>query len=300
MVKEGSSVVIGTSPFELECIDGGVLFGGVPRLAREGKEPGWGDLDVTVNQRYEVRLQPNSLLIPVGDEKYFLVDPYPTFTPRAYGIDRSAITGIILTSMHYSIVKGLAERCGFYPGRDTYKKATIFVHEAILSEARDPPNHKRRVYQDYTERGFPLKNLDEMIDYLGPRLCQVSDGELLNGVQGIDVIANESNGEFSIVQVSKNGERVMFAGLAMPTYLHCQYPHLTSSLGVSDKAQLDTKDYILKTATSMIGGGHIVIFGYTLHDKTSVYIDFYDSERVRFKDVDRNLTRTGHSTRLQE
>ena len=238
-------------------IDGGVLFGQVPKSQ-------WQDW-MSADRKNRVRLALNCLLVRVG-ERNFLIDTGAGLkhTPeerdalglstsqllselKGHGLTPADIHGVVLTSLHFEHTGGCtrSNRKGeFVP---TFPKATYFVQREAWEEALYPTDRHVNGYvaNDY----IPLEEHKKL--------------EMVNGeetiVPGLQV--RRASGPYrghQIVIVTHGGERVAFLGDLIPTHRHLQADCIAAS-DLHPEETLQTKYGIMEEA---VKDGWLLVFSH--------------------------------------
>ena len=234
-------------------LDGGAMFGSVPKAIWSGLIPADGD--------NRIRLATNSLVIESGDRR-FLVDvgcgdKWSEKQRRIYGIEPAgplpggpaAVTDVILTHLHFDHAGGLSRRV---PGADggvepCYPRARAHLQEANLDLARAPGPRERASY------------LPENLAVLERIPLELARGsaELVPGLW-----VHRSDGHtrgLQWVEVRGDGATVAFPSDLVPTSRHLPLPY-AMGYDMNVERLLEEKAEFLRRA---VAGDWIVVF---VHD----------------------------------
>ena len=194
-------------------LDGGAMFGSVPRAIWSGLIPPDG--------ANRIRLATNSLLVE-GDGRRVLVDlgcgdKWHDKPRRIYGVEpvvpvpgAAEVTDVILTHLHFDHAGGISRRV---PGRESelepcYPAARVHLQEANLEVARNPGPRERASY------------LEENVGVLARCRLELvrGDAELVPGFR-----VHRSDGHtrgLQWVEVRADGATVAFPSDLIPTARH--------------------------------------------------------------------------------
>ena len=209
-------------------VDGGVMFGQVPR----GQWQEW----LPADRRNRVKLGLNCLLLKIGDQN-FLIDTgvgqkHSAWSRDSFGLSTSQllsalrhqgltpqdINGVVLTSLHFEHTGGctrINRRGEVVP---TFPKAQYFVQREAIEEATSPS--ERHVDRFIADDFNPLRERERL---------QLIDGEAMIA-PGLQVrrTSGPSLGH-QIVVFTHGGERVAFLGDLVPTPYHLQLPCIAAN-----------------------------------------------------------------------
>lgn len=248
-------------------IDGGVLFGQVPKST-------WQDW-MSADRRNRVKLNLNCLLVRVGERNY-LVDTgagakHSAEDRDALGLSTSQllselkshdltpadIHGVVLTSLHFEHTGGCTRtnrRGEFVP---TFPKATYFVQREALEEAISPT--------DRHVNGYVPNDYNPLVD---SKKMELVDGEVTI-VPGLQV--RRASGPYQghqIVVITHGGERVAFLGDLVPTHHHLQ-PDCIAASDRHPEETLTTKYRVLDEA---VDDGWLLVFSHGT-DRRAGYLE---------------------------
>lgn len=240
-------------------IDGGVLFGQVPKSQ-------WQDW-MSADRRNRVKLNLNCLLVRIGERNYLVdtgVGAKHTAEERdvlglstsqllselkGHGLTPADIHGVVLTSLHFEHTGGCTRtnRKGeFVP---TFPKAAYFVQREALEEALSPTDRHVNGYvpNDY----IPLRDSKRL---------ELVDGEetIVPGLQ-----VRRTSGPYQghqIAVITHGGERVAFLGDLIPTHYHLQ-PDCIAASDLHPEETLQTKYRVLDEA---VRDGWLLVFSHDM------------------------------------
>lgn len=159
MLEQSRVIVAGNG--KGQEIDAGMLFMGWPRKTAHlpGRKQGWEDIGARPNRKDYMFLRPNSLLVPLSEGKFALVDPFPGISLRKIGVAKRQIEMIVLTRVDYETIKSLVNFATHKDPNRHYEKAQIFVHERAIEEATVPLPQRKEQYIGYSVDGMQLDDL---------------------------------------------------------------------------------------------------------------------------------------------
>ena len=243
-------------------LDGGSMFGQIPKVIWEQKTP--------ADRRNRVTLGLNCLLIQNG-ERCVLVDTgVGTKEPerikdcfglgssrlsrelRSRGLTPRDITAVILTHLHFDHCGGgtRLDRSGM--AVPTFPAATYYVQRAAWQEAMSPNERAKAAY--HSDDFLPLEQRGQ--------LCLLDgDAEVAPGIR-VKVTGGHSRGH-QMVLVNYGGERVAFPGDLIPTPHHLQLPYI-ASLDQFPEDTLATKRALLEEAERC---GWLLVFSHGSGDR---------------------------------
>jgi len=234
-------------------LDGGAMFGTVPRVIWSGLIPPDAD--------HRLRLATNSLIVETGGRR-FLVDvgcgdKWSDKLRRIYGIEPAgplpggpgSVTDVILTHLHFDHAGGLSRRV---PGagqevEPCYPGARVHLQEANLEVARTPGPRERASYL--------AENL-AVLERTPPALARGS-AELVPGLW-----VHRSDGHtrgLQWVEVRGGGTTIAFPSDLIPTSRHLPVPY-AMGYDMHVELLLEEKAEFLRRA---VAGDWIVVF---VHD----------------------------------
>jgi len=198
-------------------LDGGAMFGSVPKAIWAGLIPPDGD--------NRIRLATNSLIVATGDRR-FLVDvgcgdKWSDKVRAIYGVEpvvppprAGEITDVILTHLHFDHAGGLSRRVGGTTDLEPcYPGARVHLQEANLEVARAPGPRERASY---------LKENLAILERVPPVLTRGS-AEIVPGLW-----VHRSDGHtrgLQWVEVRGEGGTVAFPSDLIPTSRHLPIPY---------------------------------------------------------------------------
>lgn len=233
-------------------LDGGAMFGSVPRTIWSGLIPPDGD--------NRIRLATNSLMVETG-ERRFLVDvgcgdKWSDKLRAIYGVEpvvpppgAADVTDVILTHLHFDHAGGLSRRVGgsgpevepCYPG------ARVHLQEANLELGRAPGPRERASYL--------AENL-AVLERTPPQLARGST-EIVPGLW-----VHRSDGHtrgLQWVEVRGGGTTIAYPSDLIPTSRHLPIPYVMG-YDMHVELLLEEKTELLRRA---VAGDWIVVF---VHD----------------------------------
>ncbi len=233
-------------------LDGGAMFGSVPRAIWSGLIPPDGD--------NRIRLATNSLILETGGRR-FLVDvgcgdKWTDKLRRIYGVDpvapvpdAASVTDVILTHLHFDHAGGISR---FVPGtagelEPAYPGARVHLQEANWDVARAPGPRERASY------------LPENVAVLerAPLVLARGSAELVPGLW-----VHRSDGHtrgLQWVEIRGQGATVAFPSDLIPTSRHLPVPY-AMGYDMHVELLLEEKAEFLRRA---VAGDWIVVF---VHD----------------------------------
>ncbi len=249
-------------------IDGGVLFGQVPK----GQWQDW----MAADRRNRVKLGLNCLLVRIGDQNYLIdtgigvkhspedKDTYGLATSqlltqlKAFGLTPQDINGVVLTSLHFWHTGGCTRvnrRGELVP---TFPRASYFVQREALEEATSP-----------TERGINGFSPDDYLPLQNKDKLELVDGEemILPGLQ-----VRRASGPYQghqIVVFTHGGERVAFLGDLVPTPYHLQL----ACIAASDRQPEETLQIKREVLRDAVREGWLLIFSHGINEKAGYLQD---------------------------
>ena len=234
-------------------LDGGAMFGSVPRTIWSGLIPADSD--------HRIRLATNSLIVETGEQR-FLVDvgcgdKWSDKLRRIYGIEPAgllpggpdSVTDVILTHLHFDHAGGLSKRV---PGSDTevepcYPRARVHLQEANRDLARDPGPRERASY---------LRQNTTVLDKVPLELVR-GGTEIVPGLR-----VHRSDGHtrgLQWVEVRAGGSTVAFPSDLIPTAHHLPLPYAMGYDMCVEKLLEEKEDFLRRA----VAGDWIVVF---VHD----------------------------------
>ena len=237
-------------------MDGGCVFGPVPRVRWEGY--------LKPDRRNRVRLSLNCLLVR-ADGQNVLIDTgagskrldqlREAFALsgnklgrglKAQGLSPRDIDKVVLTNLRFDRAGGCTKLDRTGKVLPTFPRATYIVQRAALEDARSPG-----------ERSAPLYHSDDLLPLEEAGMVEAVDGtaEVAPGVS-VRATGGPSPGH-QMVLVESGSERVAFAGDLIPTRFHLT-PRCISALDESPNDTLAGKHELLSMATER---GWMMVFG---------------------------------------
>jgi glyoxylase-like metal-dependent hydrolase (beta-lactamase superfamily II) len=263
------------------CLDGGAMFGVVPKPLWEKKAP--------PDSRNRILMAANSLLVRTGN-KYILIETgngtkWPTKLRDIYGIqegdpliDTLAAAGVrpnqielvINTHLHFDHAGGNTK---ILDGKTvaTFPNARYIVQAAEIAHAANPTERDRASY--FEENFLPIQESGQWHAISG-------DTEILPGIS--TVLIPGHNADIQAIKLSGGGKTVFFVADLIPTHHHIPLPWIMAY----DLYPLQTLETKRKWIETIVRDGWIVVFGHdpeipaaTLHERNS---------RVEFEPVNLN------------
>jgi glyoxylase-like metal-dependent hydrolase (beta-lactamase superfamily II) len=263
------------------CLDGGAMFGVVPKPLWEKKAP--------PDSRNRILMAANSLLVRAGN-KNILIETgngtkWPTKLRDIYGIqegdpliDTLAAAGVrpnqielvINTHLHFDHAGGNTK---ILDGKTvaTFPNARYIVQAAEIAHAANPTERDRASY--FEENFLPIQESGQWHAISG-------DTEILPGIS--TVLIPGHNADIQAIKLSGGGKTVFFVADLIPTHHHIPLPWIMAY----DLYPLQTLETKRKWIETIVRDGWIVVFGHdpeipaaTLHERDS---------RVEFEPVNLN------------
>ncbi|MBI4233402.1 MAG: MBL fold metallo-hydrolase [Chloroflexi bacterium] len=251
-------------------LDGGVLFGQVPKVVWERK--------VKPDRRNRVLLGLNSLLILSADgnilvdtgvgtkvsdtqkEIYGLGNTKLLKNLRDIGLSPRDIRTVILSHLHFDHCGGSTRQNRRGEMVPTFPKAQYLVQRAAWDDASQP-----------NERGKASFHQDDFQPLLGREQMELLDGdkEVASGVF-LKVTNGHCRGH-QMVLVNHGGTKMAFLGDLVPTPHHLALPYITA-LDQFPEETLEQKRELLKTAERE---GWLIVFAHG-HDQRAGYLERRD------------------------
>jgi len=224
---------IHAAPTGIFGLDGGAMFGTVPRVLWEKTNPPDSQNRIQLEARALLLLSPNrKVLVDVGlggdfVEKYgeklgkkFAEIYAVTETGNSlesslkkHNLTADDITDVILTHLHFDHAGGATKSQN---GRlvPTFPKATYYVQKANLETAKNPNLREKASYFQ--------ANFQPLIE---ANCLQVVNGDVRNLLPGIDVfVTNGHTQGQQLVEIHDNKTRLIYCGDIIPTSSHVRLP----------------------------------------------------------------------------
>jgi glyoxylase-like metal-dependent hydrolase (beta-lactamase superfamily II) len=207
-------------------LDGGAMFGIVPRVLWEKKNP--------PDEKNRILLSLTPLLIITGDKKIlvdtgiggkwnekflsiYAVSRRPTLIESLERLKISVndIDMVINTHLHWDHAGGNTEKASDGTIRPTFPRAKYIVQKGEWEEAT---NLNERIRASYNEEDFlPIKESGQLELVVGN--TEIEDGIELVKIPG-------HNRHFQTVIISSNGRKAVYLGDLIPTATHLSYPYI--------------------------------------------------------------------------
>ena len=249
-------------------MDGGSMFGQVPRVAWEGS--------VVTDRKNRMTLGLNCLLVQTGDGKNVLIDTgigskevdqdkeHLGIVPsrllkglKGVGLTPKDISGVVLSHLHFDHSGGCTrlDRAGnLVP---TFPKAKYYVQRECWDEACNP---NERCYGAHRSENFlPIEERGqlELLD---------GDSEILPGLNAI--VTDGHAAGHQMVMFNHGGERVVFLGDIIPTASHLNLVAI-SAFDSDPNITLQVKRDLLTEAQVQ---GWLLVFSHG-HDVKAGYLE---------------------------
>jgi glyoxylase-like metal-dependent hydrolase (beta-lactamase superfamily II) len=228
-------------------LDGGAMFGIVPRVLWEKKNP--------PDEKNRILLSLTPLLIITGERKIlvdtgvgnkgdkkfcsmYAVDRKPTLQESLKKLNLSIddIDTVVNTHLHWDHAGGNTEKASDGTVRPTFPRARYIVQKGEWEEAT---NLNERIRASYNEEDFlPLKETGQLELVVGN--TEIEDGIELVKIPG-------HNRHFQTVIISSNGNKAVYLGDLIPTATHLSYPYIMG-YDLFPLETLDAKKGIIKRA----------------------------------------------------
>ena len=244
------------------ALDGGAMFGVVPRVVWQKKHP--------PDDRNRVRLALRTLLIRAG-ERIFLVDTgigakFPDKYRDMYGIEAStpglpaaleaiglsvaSITDVIVTHLHFDHAGGATTRRPDGTLEPTFPNARFHIQRSNWDWALNPNDREKA---SYLRENFEPLHAAGRVDLLeGP--CELAPG--------ISVLVTDGHTRGQqMVRVTSGGRTVLYPGDLVPTASHLRTAW-TMAYDIEPLKVMEEKSRLLTDAAA---GGWVVCFE---HDPT--------------------------------
>lgn len=229
--------------------DGGLIFGSLPR-------PIWMQF-ARPNRLNQVRLGVNQLLIQHPSAN-ILVDtgvyssvrnrtmPLYKFSVsrlnrdlRERGLTVSDIDVVVLTGAEFWSAGGILKLDRMGSDQTRIPKATHFMHERAIAEARKPSPHARANYMGITD-------LADQVDELTTKIS----GRSFEIVPGVEVLETDGPAPGSlVVMVSFGAFRVCYPGALIPTFHHLN-PSIVAGTDINAATTIAHKQELKRTLQS--------------------------------------------------
>lgn len=251
-------------------LDGGAMFGLVPKVLWETKAP--------PDRKNRIALGLNCLLIRNGKhcvlvdtgvgskEPERIKDHYGLGTSqlarelRSRGLSPKDVTEVVLTHLHFDHAGGSTRLDRSGVAVPTFPSATYYIQRSAWEEAVSPNERSKASY--HGDDMLPLKKAD--------RVCLLDgDAEVVPGVR-VKVTGGHTQGH-QMVLVNYGGERVAFLGDVVPTHHHLRLPYITSYDRYPEDT-LDAKRALLEEAER---SGWLLVFCHGLKERAG-YLDKRD------------------------
>ena len=264
------------------CLDGGAMFGVVPKPLWEKKSP--------PDSRNRIRLAASSLLVSAANKNILIETGNGTKWPAKlrdiYGVqegdpltDNLAAAGVrpdqvdlvINTHLHFDHAGGNTK---ILDGRTvaTFPNARYVVQAAELAHAANPTERDRASY--FEENFLPIQESGQWQAISG-------DTEILSGISTISIPGHNAN--IQAIKITGGGKTLFFVADLMPTRHHIPLPWIMAY----DLYPMQTLETKRKWIQTIVREGWIVVFGHdpdipaaTLHERDG---------RVEFEPVNLNL-----------
>lgn len=237
------------------ALDGGAMFGVVPRVVWEKKDP--------PDERNRVTLGLNVALIESGGKRVLvdtgMGDRWSEKEVRMYGIDRSTtligglrarglapedIDVVVNTHLHFDHAGGNTRREG---GRvvPTFPRARYVVQRGEWEDARHPHERSRASYRE-----------DDFVPVAEAAQLDLIDGEteVAPGVRAVPVGGHTTHHQMVVVQ--NGGETLVVPTDLLPTVSHLPLPFVMG-YDLFPVATLEAKRHLLDAA---VEGGWRILF----------------------------------------
>jgi len=230
-------------------LDGGAMFGVVPKVLWEKKKP--------ADEKNRILMSTNLLLIE-GEGRKILVDTgigtkFDEKFQQIYAVDYSQhslekalqainltladITDVILTHLHFDHAGGSTYRDAEGQIQPTFPEATYYIQKAQYEWAHRRNEKDRASY--FPENYDPLRERGQL------KLLEGSV-ELFPGIEML--VVNGHTPQHQMVLVSDSERRVLFAGDLIPTSAHIPVPWVMA-YDLYPLNTIEEKKRILKQAT---------------------------------------------------
>jgi len=239
------------------ALDGGAMFGVVPKILWEKKSP--------PDEKNRIRLRANSLLVRTGNKTILIetgngtkfdlkqksiyaildVDPLQD-SLRKSGVDPGDIDIVINTHLHFDHAGGNTH---FQSGRavPTFPNARYIVQKAELEHASQP-----------TERDKASYFADNYLPLVDSRQWDLVDGvaQILPGIS-VETIPGH-NASIQAVKVTGGGKTLVFVADLLPTRHHIPLPWIMAY----DLYPVQTLETKRKWLADIVKENWIVVFGH--------------------------------------
>lgn len=262
-------------------LDGGAMFGVVPRPLWEKKSP--------PDSRNRIRMAANSLLVRAANKNILIETGNGTKWPAklrdiyaiqegdplidnlaAAGVRPDQIDLVINTHLHFDHAGGNTK---ILDGKSvvTFPNARYIVQAAELAHAANPTERDRASY--FEENFLPVQQSGQWRAISG-------DTEILPGISTISIPGHNAN--IQAIKVTGGGKNIFFVADLIPTRHHIPLPWIMAY----DLYPLQTLETKRKWIQTIVREGWMVVFGHdpdipaaTLHERDG---------RVEFEPVDLN------------
>jgi glyoxylase-like metal-dependent hydrolase (beta-lactamase superfamily II) len=263
------------------CLDGGAMFGVVPKLLWEKKS--------APDSRNRIRLAANSLLVRAHEKNVLIETGNGTkWTPKlrdiygiqegdplienlaAFGVRPDQIDLVINTHLHFDHAGGNTK---FLNGKavPTFPNARYIVQAAEIAHAANPTERDRASY--FEEDFLPIQQSAQWQAVSG-------DAEMLPGISAVRIPGH--NADIQAIKLTGGGKTIFFVADLFPTRHHLSLPWIMAY----DLYPLQTLETKRKWIKTIVRENWIVVFGHdpdipaaTLHER---------EEKIVFEPVDPN------------
>jgi glyoxylase-like metal-dependent hydrolase (beta-lactamase superfamily II) len=235
-------------------LDGGAMFGTVPRAIWSKLAPSDGDNRILLAARsLVIRTEDRVFMVDAGmgdrwtDKLRRIYDIRPE-TGGGPGLDPASVTDIILTHLHFDHARGIFRERPDAPGEVDllYPGARIYVQAANLENARKPNARERA---SYIAEDTKLLERAELVLTSGSQ--EIYPGLWVHRGDG------HTRGH-QWVEVRGDGASLAFPGDVVPTSRHLPLPYLMG-YDISAGILLEEKDALLDRAAAE---GWTLVFGH--------------------------------------
>jgi glyoxylase-like metal-dependent hydrolase (beta-lactamase superfamily II) len=238
-------------------LDGGAMFGVVPKVFWEKKSP--------PDAKNRIRMRANSLLVrahgkniivetgngtkwdPKQRAIYAVQDGDPLIDSLArFGLHPDQIDLVINTHLHFDHSGGNTRVIENYP-RPTFRRARYIVQRSELDHAMNPTERDRASY--YPENFAPISNagLWDLVE---------GDAEILPGITVARIPGH--NADIQAVIITGGTKTLAFVADLLPTRHHIPLPWIMAY----DLYPLQTLETKRTWIPRMVAGGWVVVFGH--------------------------------------
>lgn len=228
-------------------LDGGAMFGVVPRVLWERTNPpnAMNRINMGLNCLL-IKTQSDIVLIDTGignlfDDKFatmFEIDKSSSLVAglAAIGLSPDDITRVVLTHLHFDHSGGNCSRNGADELQPTFRNATYYFQQGEFDYARQP---------DPRSRGSYLAQNWQAVEASGQLQLISGDQEILPGIEVI--VTGGHTQHHQVVKIKSAGQTACFLADLVPTVSHLKTAYVMG-YDLYPKTSMEVKERVLKQA----------------------------------------------------